>query len=75
MEHLIEYAQDNFDFVLLDGPQIAGRPDAALLAEHAAEIVLVSDRKLSDYRQLSDACAELGEKAQSKIVGMITKPF
>ncbi|MEM7013174.1 MAG: hypothetical protein AAF585_17010, partial [Verrucomicrobiota bacterium] len=72
LEHLMEYAKDNFDFVLLDGPQVSGRPDAEILAKHAGEIVLVSDRKLSDYKQLSDACDSMGPASKKKIVGLIT---
>lgn len=69
---LLQYTIENFDFVLLDGPQIEGHPDAEILARHATEIAIVSDRKLSDYRQLTDACSKLGEGSQNKIIGLIT---
>ncbi|MFT5465415.1 MAG: succinoglycan biosynthesis transport protein ExoP [Verrucomicrobiales bacterium] len=68
---LIEYAKDNYDFVFLDGPQIKGHTDGELLAKHAGEIILVSDRKLSDYKQLGDACTKLGDGAQKRIAGLI----
>lgn len=72
LAQLISYAKDNFDFVFLDGPQIKGHGDCETLAKHASEIVLVSDRKLSDYKQLGDACAQLGEEVQNRIAGLIS---
>ena len=69
---LLRFAAEDFDAVILDGPKVNGSNEAEILARHATSIVMAGDRRLSEYRQLSEAHHRLQEVAPDKLVGLVT---
>jgi len=63
-------AREEFDLVILDGPEVNGVGDAAVLANLVDGVVIVSDRRISSWKQVSHACRAL-QNAGGKVVGMI----
>lgn len=68
---LLEYANRDFDVVILDGPQISGYDDASVLCPYTSKILMVSDSNLSDYRTLGRSIESLGEENREKLVGLV----
>jgi len=69
---LMKHVKQEFDVVILDGPHMSDHPDVLVLAEHATDIVLVSDRMKSDYQALGNAYAELRKAASGRVLGAIS---
>lgn len=69
---MLKHARREFEFVILDGPAVNGRPDALILAKLADAALLVSDRQMSDYRDLSRAVKVIKEGAEGKLLGIVS---
>ncbi len=72
LKSLIEHAREHFDIVILDGPQVNGYNDAAVLAAHADRILVASDPNISDFRQLATATAVLEAAKPGALLGIVS---
>ena len=67
---LIEFAKDQFDYVLIDCPPVGAAIDAAVIAEKCDGMVMVLGNSKVHYRQAQDVVDQI-EKSGCKMLGVI----
>ena len=70
MREFIEWAKEEFDYIIIDSPPISLMADAEILAEYADVSLLVVKQGMARTRDINDAI-DIMEKGHSELLGCI----